>query len=78
MQQHEKAFKLLPYALCCHMIIAIFVYTCPQIYSLTAKDYTSQLDTTNTTLYEGEYLSIGERVFSFNLSLLDNISLSFA
>jgi len=64
MTQQNLTFNILPFALCLHFFIGFFVFTCPQIYSLSSADYTSQLNVTDTRIYEGQHIAIEDRINS--------------
>ncbi|MDR3547941.1 MAG: hypothetical protein P4M11_06720 [Candidatus Pacebacteria bacterium] len=57
-QLNTKAFKILPLALCYHMLYALFAYTSPQIYPLSVYNDVDD----GITIYEGKSLSLLDRI----------------
>ncbi len=57
-QLNSRAYKIMPLALCYHMLCALIMYTCPQIYPLSVDEDNS----TGVTFYTGRSISFVSRV----------------
>jgi len=60
---NTKAFEILPYAILCHAIIALFVYTSPDIYPQEISEKVSMIAGQTAQIYDATPITILNRVF---------------
>jgi hypothetical protein len=59
---NTKAFDILPYCVLLHSILAIFVYTSPEIYPQSVDETSRYISGKVTTVYNGQYTGFAKRV----------------